>query len=124
MQLNLERCSAIGMFATILLYSTGALAWSKEDSYREAAWQTINFIDYRQTLQITKKDNYYEQNPLLGAHPSRGDVDKYFAASALVHYGISCALPFHYRRSWQWMTIGFSSAIVYRNFQIGLQLNF
>lgn len=106
----------------LFLVSFNVYAWGEADAYRESAWQVINFIDYRQTSDISEP--HYEQNPLLGNHPSQGEIDKYFAVSAIGHFGASELLPLRYRKNWQWLTIGVSGAIVYHNYRIGLRFNF
>jgi hypothetical protein len=106
----------------ILLLPFNCYGWSEMDTYRESTWQVINFIDYRQTSDISEP--HYEQNPLLGKHPSQGKIDKYFAVSAIGHFGASELLPLRYRNGWQWLTIGISGAIVYHNYKIGLKVNF
>jgi len=114
------------IFTLLMLLPNACFAWSDKDTNREVAWQIINFIDYRQTVNLSKRQNedFYEQNPLLGSNPSRGDVDKYFALAALGHLGISYALPIKYRLPWQWGSIGVSTMIVYNNHRIGLRVNF
>lgn len=106
----------------LLSFNVYGADWSSADTKREVSWQVINFIDYRQTSNISEP--HYEQNPFLGKHPSQGEIDKYFAVSALTHYVTSRLLSFEYRRNWQWLTIGVSGSIVFHNYQIGLTVNY
>jgi len=125
-----RRISLAALFAVLVLPWGPVYAdtWSTGDTIRETTWQTINFIDYRQTLQISKNCNsgggLYEQNPLLSNCPSRSEVNRYFAVSAGLHWAISNYLPAKYRGPWQYVTLGVSGAVVAHNFHIGLKLNF
>ena len=44
--------------------------------------------DWGQTRYIAGSDQYSETNPILGKHPSKGDVNTYFL-SALVAYNVA-----------------------------------
>lgn len=95
------------------------------DWQREAVYQVLHVVDWGQTLDIAARpDEYRELNPLIGTHPSRGDVNRYFAITALVHLGITRALPRRYRSAWQYVTIGVQAGNTWRNARIGLRLNF
>lgn len=130
--------------AAVMPATAGPL--SKADWQREAAFLTIHAIDWGQTLDISQKcqpvvelvnpDNpahgayiyepeKVENNPILGDCPSRGEVNTYFAASALLHTGITYLLPAGKPREyWQYLTITVSGTVVARNYQIGLSVNF
>ncbi len=108
--------------------------WSKEDTAYQLVFLAVSFIDYKQTVYITKhQDNYYEVNPLLGNYPSRSDVDKYFITASIVHTLISFTLPdkikifnkeIDIRHSWQMISIGFESGIVSMNYDVGVKVEF
>lgn len=99
--------------------------WTKEDTYREVAWQTLNLIDWKQTLIIANNpDHYKEINPIIGEHPSRGKVNTYMAVGAVSHLAMSYVLPKEYRVIFQYFTIGTSAYCVGNNISIGLQLGF
>ena len=73
--------------------------WTKADTARQAAFVTVTAMDWMQTRQIAQNpDKYRELNPILGEHPSTGEVDVYFAAAIAAHTGIAMALPPDYRR--------------------------
>lgn len=101
--------------------------WSEADTRREVAYQALLTIDWRQTLDIADKcghTTYYEQNPILGKCPSKSEVTAYFAAGALVHYGISRALPPKHRKWWQNVTLTLQAGTVAHNASIGLDVRF
>lgn len=99
--------------------------WDKADTLREITWQALHFIDYGQTLDIARKPYRYEEsNPILGKHPSVGRVHTYMIASAILHFGISYALPDKWREAWQYITIGISGGMVVSNFSAGVRVSF
>lgn len=85
---------------------------------------SIHF-DHVQTLYIADHPAaYYETNPIIGRHPSRGRVNRWFIASHVVNTGIVLALP----KKWGWgyavaVTV-FETGYVMRNKAIGLQVKF
>ena len=99
--------------------------WSKADTYREITWQGLHIIDWGQTLEIARHPNqYHEVNPIMGKHPSVGNVNLYMGLSALGHIGLSYILPKDIRPYFQYITIGISGACVAHNFNVGLGVKF
>lgn len=125
------------VFLIAFLFSTAILAndpWTQGDITRETIWQTLNLLDWAQTRTIATETmsvpgfgtfpRYSEGNPFLGNHPTRKDVDRYMAASALFHLGVSHILPTRWRTGWQNVTIGWEASFVYRNYRAGISLTF
>jgi len=101
--------------------------WSSDDSIRQAVATSTIIIDWGQTLDISSKcenTSIYETNPILGRCPSRGEVNKYFAASVGVNYLISRALPKKYRKGWQYMTIVYQAGFISNNYNLGIKVKF
>jgi len=83
------------------------------------------FIDYRQTLQVSRyPELYWERNPIMGRHPGRGTVNTYFLAAAVITAGIARALPVKYRRIFLGGVIGVEAITVAGNKSIGLRVAF
>ena len=79
---------------------------SRADLTREGAVFALDLVDWGQTLAIT--DSPYtlrEQNPMLGPHPTRGDVNRYFVASLAFHLIILRLLPERFRPAFQYGSI-------------------
>jgi len=108
----------------LLCASTSALAWSEADTKRELAYLTLHTIDWSQTLDIAESDEFFERNQVLGSHPDRGEVHRYFVLTGLTHYGISRALPPNYRKWWQRITIATRAGYVAHNISIGVEFRF
>lgn len=111
-----------------LIFATPANAtdpWSRGDTYREVAALTLRLIDYKTTLQIAKHPNEYrEANPLLGEHPSVGEVNTFFIIATVAHPIISYALPKEYRKAFQYISIGVSGTASITNVWSGLKIRF
>ncbi len=99
--------------------------WGDSDITKEVTWQILHIMDWKQTIMISKQpDKYYEMNPILGRHPSKGKVNTYMSVCAIMHLGISHILPQKHREYWQYITIGMSGTTVLHNFSIGLKVSF
>ena len=114
-------------------YSWEPDPWSKTDIALEILSQGLLLVDWGQSLDITKRDEYYEKNAYLGKNPSRSKVNAYFALSCLTHAGITWMMPasarvfglqFSPRRAWQYAYIGYESSFVANNYQLGLKVSF
>ena len=115
------------LFLTLFFVSPVANAWSKKDTYWEAAYLTTHLADWGQTLDISSQCSsgaYYETNPVMGKCPSAQTVNAYFVATALLHYGAAHMLPPKYRRMFQAGTIGMELSYIANNASIGLNVSF
>ena len=124
----------------LLLSGCASSEWTRGDTYRQTAIIALQGIDWSQTRRIaTEQDPQYvdlgggasvsyaqpryrhvETNPILGDHPTRGQVDAYFAASIAGNALVSFLLPPKYRAPWQYLSIGFQGAYVVVNFGQGI----
>ena len=115
----------LGFLAALVIGASECHAWSESDTAREVTWQVVNAIDLGQTLDIARNcDTYYEMNPIIGECPDKNLTVKYFIAAAVSHYGISLALPGHFRKKWQIGTIVISGMFVLNNHRLGLRVTF
>jgi len=64
----------------------------------------------------------YETNPILGKHPSAGEVNRYFLASAIVHVAVSWALPKEWKPVWQYAGIVVQTSVTVKNNEMGLDV--
>jgi len=106
--------------------------WSVQDYALEASWGIVHLIDWGQTRYIAKNpDRYHECNPILGRHPSVGQVDIYMGAGLILHPIVAALLPtkarilgleFNPRAAWQTVTIFSSGICVVNNINIGVSI--
>jgi hypothetical protein len=115
-------------FFILLLLSSQAFAdeWRDADSYREVGYMIPHALDWAQTHTIAANpDKYFEYNPVLGSHPKSENINTYFAATALAHYGISrYVIPHAWRAAFQTVTIIIETRSVVRNLSIGINVQF
>lgn len=96
----------------------------------ETTYQMLSAVDLATTLDIKKQCDEgrfrYEQNPLLGRHPSDGRVVGYFLATdalhALVTYSLYKSGNFRVARAFEYLSIGFEASADVHNFIIGLRV--
>ena len=120
---------AVVMVALLVcgLACSNAQAWSKHDTYWEAAYLATHLADWGQTLDIASQcqsGNFYETNPVMGKCPSAQKVSAYFVGTALLHYGVAKMLPRKYRRIFQTGTMTMELSYITNNASIGLNVKF
>ena len=99
--------------------------WSKRDYALQTTWIAIDIIDWGQTRHIAKNpQQFHENNPTLGGHPSVGQVDAFFISGIVLNTAITHILPSAWRPYWQAVSIGFSSVFVVNNYRLGLKIDF
>ena len=91
--------------------------WDKPDTVMLGIITTLQFMDYRQTLQIA--DAGAELNPFLGRSPSKGKIQQYFLLYNLGVLTASCILSNKHRKWFQMYYIGMEGYAVYWNYRIG-----
>jgi len=124
---TVKRTLSITLVLLAMVITGNANAWSKKDTYWEAAYLATHLADWGQTLDIAgqcKSGAYYETNPVMGKCPSVQTVNAYFIGTALLHYGAAKALPRKYRRMFQAGTIGMELSYITNNASIGLNVKF
>lgn len=126
----------------VLLPATShAKDWTTADTLWQATYTALHVADWGQTLSVAKScrngsmsvNNYthtweecslMETNPILGEHPSRGEINTYFATTLVLHTAVAYYLPPTYRRVWQSVWVGIESGVVARNARMGVSLSF
>ena len=99
--------------------------WRPADTNREATYLVLHALDWGTTLDIVDHpDTHHEHNPVIGSHPTRGEVNRYMAITALAHVAIARILPTRWREGFQYITIGMEVLCVGNNLNLGLKVNF
>lgn len=85
----------------------------------------LHVTDYAQTRHIAANPElWHEQNSILGLHPTPGNVDRYFLATALIHGAVAYYLPAKWRKNFQQGTIAIEASAVAHNYSIGISAKF
>lgn len=109
----------------LLLFSSQCFGqWTTEQKYLAGVAYTAMVVDYGQTRSIVGHPTFYEQNPLLGEHPTMGRVNRHFALSALASYLIAENLPSEQRT---WFLRGLALVqvgVVAHNVSLGIRMDF
>ena len=113
------------LLGLLLCYPYTATAYEFDDWTRGQlimqGLTTFSYVlDWGQTLDIENHSNLYETNFLLGDHPSRGEINTYFASLILTHILITHVLPSEYRMAWLTGTFMISVGYVNNNYHLGL----
>lgn len=100
--------------------------WSTEDKVLFAVSTTALAGDWLTTRDMSNRydEGYYENNVILGKHPSTDKVDLYFVSCAVLNYVITDHLPTKYRRVWLMVNSAVSLAAVNNNLRIGLRFKY
>ncbi len=99
--------------------------WTKDEVTMQSLAIGLNVMDWGQTLDISDKpDEYYETNFILGEHPSRSEVNMYFASLIVSELLITHLLPTKYRKYWLGLNVGVAGSMVKNNYHVGLKVNF
>lgn len=98
--------------------------WTRADTAFQLACVGADLIDWHQTRQLVSRSNMWENNPVLGHHPSVHAVDRYFLASILTGVTVSYLLPARFRRAHQVFVLGLEAYCIRRNVQIGISIHF
>jgi hypothetical protein len=113
----------------LICFSTMTWADNRAWTGEEKAWlgtaAAFTVADWATTRDLSRRYNegYYENNPILGKHPSTGRVDLYFVSAGLLGYVIADNLDQHrklFLQGWTAVEIFYTN----RNLNIGLKMKF
>jgi len=116
----------------ILLFTTQVALAEKDVLNLEVDNHTLAIIsgvlivaDWGTTLDIENHDNIYEENKVLGRHPSRGKVNTYFVGKLLLHWYLNTnRYTRKYKNLWNGSQIYITGKAVKNNFELGLEMAF
>ncbi len=123
---GLKKIIVISILAVMIVPSISFAfgSWNQETTARELCFLYTLSKDWQQTLDIARNPSQYsEENPILGSHPDKNDVNIYFASCAATHALVAYILPPDYSKLWQLTWIGIQSNVTHNNDKNGLDQN-
>lgn len=125
--MNLRHLLLVGLVGcTIATCSSAASAreWTGQQRAWAAAALGLSLVDWGQTRHIARHpEKYRELNPLLGKHPSLGDVNRHRIVTTGLLMAAAHWLPEH-RDLILKVWVGVQVANTARNFTVGLKVDF
>ena len=100
--------------------------WTTKDTWYEAAYIALTVCDWRQAHDIISRSNegHSEANPILGPHPSHGEINILIPLTIIAHAFFAYKLDQPYRRAWQIGWSGVEIWAVNHNYHAGLNIRF
>jgi hypothetical protein len=98
--------------------------WTTADSIRQGLYTGFTLVDCEQTKTFLKNPHMYENNHILGKHPSQTKVNNLCALSIVGNAAVSYVLPRGWREAWQYVWIGAEASAVYHNYSAGVRIPF
>lgn len=121
----------IFLLAAFLSATTAHAAdpWTPAQKALGATSTALLVVDWGQTLDVQKhphKDGmaYTESNHILGAHPSRGQINTYFASAIVGNLAIAHLLPSKWRTGWLASVTVVEVVVTNHNRQLGVGISF
>ncbi len=113
-------CLGLALSATLAAHDP----WTPTDTAFQAACIAADLIDWHQTRELIHRPGLWENNPILGHHPSIQEVDGYFAASILLGATVSYLLPRPCRRLHQVFVLSLEGLCLRGNVRLGVAIHF
>lgn len=113
-------------YLIFLLFPCSCMAgdWTTADTVRQLTYTGLTVIDCEQTKRFISNPHMYENNPILGKHPSEARINNLCAASIVGNAAVSYILPRRWREAWQYVWIGAEVGAVAHNHSIGVRIPF
>ena len=101
--------------------------WTDEEKTWFVASEVAQVMDYQTTrdmLFVQKSKDYYEQNLLVGRHPSPNKLMAFEIGTLVGNYFFTDWLDHDMRLNWLKMHVGIELVVIRHNLLIGARLNF
>lgn len=99
--------------------------WDTTDKVLASVALTATVIDWGQTRYIAKNpQQFHENNPILGEHPSVGKVNTYFVGAIVAGAVVAHYLPSEYRKYFLGGVSVLEIGVAAHNKHIGIKVSF
>ncbi len=121
--MNVMRIICVTLMMPILMISCGHFdKWTRGDKILQGMQLGVQGVDWLQTREIARNDDFYETNPRIGKYPTEWEVDRYFIMSAGFGMLVTHILPQEGRKYWLSFRIGVFSQAAIHNYNIGIRI--
>lgn len=99
--------------------------WTTEQKVWAGVSTALILMDWGQTRYIAKNPHqFHETNPLMGRHPTMGEVNRHFALSMVANLAVASLLPSKWRTPWLMGVSGMQAHFVIHNKKMGIRMAF
>lgn len=99
--------------------------WTTEQKVWAGVSTALILMDWGQTRYISKNPHrFHETNPLMGRHPTMGEVNRHFALSMAANLAVASLLPSKWRTPWLMGVSGMQAHFVIHNKKMGIRMAF
>lgn len=99
--------------------------WTTEQKVWAGVSTALILMDWGQTRYISKNPHrFHETNPLMGRHPTMGEVNRHFALSMAANLAVASLLPSKWRTPWLVGVSGMQAHFVIHNKKMGIRMAF
>jgi transcriptional regulator with XRE-family HTH domain len=121
-----RRALAILALVSLPAQARAAADWDSDERALAVVAVAATVADWGQTLYIAENPqlNYYEKNPFLGDHPSRAQVNRYFAGALVGGAILAHQLPPRWRKLFLGTVAVLEVRTVAGNFHAGIKISF
>lgn len=118
------RLIIIVLLALLFMATAKAEPWTTEQKQLGIIAGGLYLIDYGQTRHIAKNPHQFKElNPLIGTHPTLGQVNRHFLISSAIIFSAAHFLP-QYRSTILKTFIVIETVNTIRNYHIGIRMEF
>ena len=98
--------------------------WDRNNTLLHVPLTLVLALDMAQTLDIKNHPEFYENNAILGGHPSDEEVYTYFITSFVVISGLVLILPKNWSHGLQTGVIVIEVGVAANNYHMGIGIAF
>ncbi|HUL49823.1 MAG TPA: hypothetical protein VLT79_07420 [Gemmatimonadales bacterium] len=117
------RVAALMLVLGFLPVRQSQAQWQTEHTVLAVASSATIATDWLLSANAIRRGTFDEMNPMLGHHPSVGQLNTYNVLVLGANLGIGCVLPSKWRTLWFTAVTAFETAIVLHQYNIGLHID-
>ncbi|HUK22030.1 MAG TPA: hypothetical protein VLV45_10820 [Gemmatimonadales bacterium] len=117
------RVAAVMLILGFLPVRQSQAQWQTEHTVLAVASSATIATDWLLSANAIRRGTFDEMNPMLGHHPSVGQLNSYNVLVLGANLGIGAVLPNKWRTLWFTAVTSFETAIVLHQYNIGLHID-